>query len=254
MDGILPSFLKYKSAVDLVRVGKDCDGGYLISKQDIEASDTLIGLGISEDWSFEADFYSYKNVPVIAYDASVNKKYFLKRIIKSLPRLDKPKMLPNSIKRYLSYTDFFKNNRKHIEKFVGLNFGDSCGIDSVFKETDSSKLFLKIDIEGSEYRILDDLINNKNRITGLVIEFHDCDLHIDRIQSFVERFKIPLVHIHANNFAPTTEDTGLPLVLEMTFSKNAKLGADSILPHKFDTPNNRDDSEITLKFSDAKDE
>ena len=124
-------------------------------------------------------------------------------------------------------------------------------MDSVFKETDSSKLFLKIDIEGSEYRILDDLINNENRITGLVIEFHDCDLHIDRIQSFVERFKLPLVHIHANNFAPTTEDTGLPLVLEITFSKNAKLGADCILPHKFDTPNNGDDPEIALKFSDT---
>ena len=93
MDGFLPSFLKYKTAVDLIRVGRDYDGGYLISEQDIKASDTLIGLGIYDDWSFEADFCSYKDIPVIAYDASVSKKYFFKQIIHSLPRLDNPKIL-----------------------------------------------------------------------------------------------------------------------------------------------------------------
>ena len=124
-------------------------------------------------------------------------------------------------------------------------------MDSVFAQTDSNNLFLKIDIEGNEYRILEDLIANKEKITGLVIEFHHCDIHIGRIKSFVERFKIPLVHIHANTRGILTEDNGLPLVLEMTFSKNAKLGTDSILPHKFDMPNTKYDTEIALKFSDA---
>ena len=44
MKGILPSFLKFKSASDLVRVGRDFDGGYLISQSDIDASEYLIGM------------------------------------------------------------------------------------------------------------------------------------------------------------------------------------------------------------------
>ena len=56
MIGKLPNDFSYKSASDLVRIGRDNDGGYLVSKSDIEKSDVLIGLGINDDWSFERDF------------------------------------------------------------------------------------------------------------------------------------------------------------------------------------------------------
>lgn len=58
MQGRLPSFFSFKSANDLVRVGRDNDGGYLISQQDIDHSDLLLSLGIKDDWSFEEDFCS----------------------------------------------------------------------------------------------------------------------------------------------------------------------------------------------------
>ena len=41
MKGILPSFLRFNTASDLVRIGRDFDGGYLISKSDLDASDCL---------------------------------------------------------------------------------------------------------------------------------------------------------------------------------------------------------------------
>ena len=56
----LPSFLKYKSARNLTRLGRGNDGGYLIPKEDIERSEILISFGINDDWSFEKDFYSQK--------------------------------------------------------------------------------------------------------------------------------------------------------------------------------------------------
>jgi len=56
LNAVLPSFLAYKTADDLTRIGRDHDGGYLISLADLMASDTLIGLGINDDWSFERDF------------------------------------------------------------------------------------------------------------------------------------------------------------------------------------------------------
>jgi len=49
----LPSFLKPETSYDLVRVGKDNDGGYLAEKNSIYNSKYLISLGIFDDWSFE---------------------------------------------------------------------------------------------------------------------------------------------------------------------------------------------------------
>jgi len=38
-----------------------------------------------------------------------------------------------------------------------------------------------MDIEGGEYRILDNLIKHQDKICGIVIEFHDIDLHLEKI-------------------------------------------------------------------------
>ena len=56
----LPSFLKPFSCEDLVRVGRDYDGGYVVNLKDIQSADGLISLGISHDWSFEKQFSPIK--------------------------------------------------------------------------------------------------------------------------------------------------------------------------------------------------
>ena len=109
-------------------------------------------------------------------------------------------------------------------------------------------IFLKIDIEGGEYRILDDLLLNQKKIIGLVIEFHDCDLHIEKILKFLRSFNLTLVHIHGNNFAERDLNNDIT-VLELTFSKNPVQVSDvNILPNKLDMPNNFEKSEIILNF------
>ena len=57
-------------------------------------------------------------------------------------------------------------------------------------------LLLKIDIEGSEYRLLDEIISNQNFLSGLIIEFHDVDLNLNKINEFIENFSLSLSHIH----------------------------------------------------------
>ena len=108
MISILPKFLKCKSTLDLIRVGRDCDGGYLVSKLDIEASEVIIGIGINDDWSFEKSFSKHKNIPTFAFDGSISRMFFLKEIIKAALRIDKPYVFLNCIKTYLSYINFFK--------------------------------------------------------------------------------------------------------------------------------------------------
>ena len=78
-------------------------------------------------------------------------------------------------------------------------------------------MFLKIDIEGGEYQIIDDILRFSDRITSLVIEFHeahDRKRFCNSIKQLQTCFHI--VHIHGNNCAPRSPD-GLPDVLEITF-------------------------------------
>jgi hypothetical protein len=41
---------------NLIRLGRDWDGGYVVSKDQIEKTETLLSFGINDDWSFEIDF------------------------------------------------------------------------------------------------------------------------------------------------------------------------------------------------------
>ena len=242
MKAHLPNFFLINQATDLVRIGRDHDGGYLISQSDIDQSELLIGLGINDDWSFEKDFLNRKKISVYAYDASVNAKYFFKQIIKSAFRIDNLKLFFHWFKVFIKYKKFFsQSNVHHIQKFVGLNSESKqhCTFKDVLNETNSKNIFFKIDIEGSEYRFLKDIIANDERISGMVIELHDCDIHLIEIENFINKFRLNLVHVHANNFSPIRLDDNLPLVLELTFSKYAKFSSNYSLPHKFDMPNNR---------------
>ena len=246
----LPIFLKPKSVNDLIRVGRDNDGGYLISKSDVTQSDHIIGLGINDDWSFEEGFTKLKKVRVSAYDASVDSDFFLRQVLVSLKRL-KLRSAFRSAQKFSQYKSFFSNGNTHISKFVtDFSLGQYISIDAVFKSAIYFKnIFLKIDIEGFEYRILESIIENSHRITGLVIEFHDCDLHIDRIEQFVSRLPLQLVHVHANNYGLVNANH-FPLVLEITFSKHASPDNDNVdtLPHPLDMPNNPEAKEIKIMF------
>ena len=247
MKAKLPSSFSFKSAIDLIRIGRDCDGGYLVSQSDIKKSYLLIGLGISSDWSFEEDFLSKKEVSLYAYDASISEKYFLSSFLRSFIKLRRRSYA--QLKVFLNYRRFFsQKNVHHIEKFVGLNIADEshCTFLDAINKTNHKNIFLKIDIEGSEYRFLDDLVAHAERISGLVIELHDCDIHLKKIEKFINDFGLKLVHIHANNCGPITLDDCLPITLELTFSKYAKTSDSTHLPHKLDMPNNRKEPEIEL--------
>lgn len=250
MQGMLPNFFSFDQATDLIRLGGSHDGGYLVSKPDVMKSNYLISLGIADDWRFEEDFLAIKPVYIRAYDASISATYFLKRTFQSLWALSRK--TPRRAKVFLKYNVFFsKKNVKHIKLFVGAHAEEKsyCSLASVLEATEKMSVFLKIDIEGDEYGILDQIIASQSKITGLVIEFHDCQDHLTRIEAFIDQFKLRLVHIHANNCAEIDATTGLPSVLELTFSRHAATETSAILPHPLDQPNDPKKEEILLAFN-----
>ena len=76
-------------------------------------------------------------------------------------------------------------------------------------------IFLKIDIEGDEYQILNHIKRNSKNLIFLIIEFHDVHKNLKKIEKFLKKFDLKIIHIHANNFEGTSRDN-MPKVLELS--------------------------------------
>jgi len=100
-------------------------------------------------------------------------------------------------------------------------YSSDITFDEVILRAKSKKILMKIDIEGNEYRIIDSIVRHADKITFLVIEFHETfpyrPVFISAIKKLQKKFKI--VHFHANNFGGYAED-GLPETPEITFISN----------------------------------
>ena len=79
---MLPKEFKPDALFDLLRVGKNNDGGYLICKKSLEESKFLLSFGISDDFSFEENFKKINNIKIILLILQC--LIFLKKIIKNL--------------------------------------------------------------------------------------------------------------------------------------------------------------------------
>jgi hypothetical protein len=250
---ILPLFLRPMKGGELIRVGRDNDGGYLVDKRSIISTEFLLSFGIYDDWSFEKDFKSFADVPVVAFDASVGQSFFLKKLRVALSRGSRKSVY--WFRTCIDYFRFFKGENKHIKKFIGNDAKDHhVSISTIAKKIVPSHIknfFFKIDIEGSEYQVLDQLVAMSDRITGLVIEFHDVDTHIDKIESFVNKFPLSLCHMHCNNYAPLPESLTPPSI-EATFTKfNLDKDYVEYLPNPKDQPNKKGEEDYSITFRDS---
>ncbi len=211
----------------LTRVGPDYDGGYILNNALIKNIETLITFGLSDEWDFEKDLLKKKpEISIYAFDHTVNNLFWINRLKKDiihfflLKKLRFKKIL--NIFKYLDYISFFDNKKRfHIQKKIGITNEDydvNFIINNLLK--DKKKILLKIDIEGDEFNILDQILKNENLLDGLLIEFHDINQNnnLSKINNFLQNLKyLKLIHIHANNYAPPDKN-GDPTVIEMTFT------------------------------------
>lgn len=217
---VMPLILQPFECKDIIRLGKDHDGGYLVNRADVEKSTKLITFGISDDWSFEYEFTKIKDCPVIGYDGSV---------IEDIP--------------------FFSGKNKLVKQNVG---GDILLSDIL--EPNDTNVFLKCDIEGAEYNLLIDIIQNSHLLSGIAIEFHDLSNYVmfNQLTAFIAKIGQKLVHAHPNNwrYAKITEDLFAPDVLEMAFTSSSNIAFNPrlSLPHPLDMPNNPDDDNFVVIF------
>lgn len=247
---VLPSEFNYYGVKDLTRLGDPHDGGYLVRICDVKSSNHLLSFGIETDWSFEKDFIKIKNTCIDAYDGTTCFNLFFYNFIYFTYKKKPIKALSKLI-GYFEFKRFFSGSKKFHKNFIG-NFKNKNYIDlnKILKDIEKSNIFLKMDIEGSEYRCLDILLKFQEKFSSIVIEFHDVDCNLKKIHKFINQMNLNIVHIHINNYTPLTNNN-IPQTIEVTFSKN-KIDNDSFakLPHKLDSPNNPSKSDYKLIFED----
>ena len=250
---VLPEWLRPCKVEKLIRLGRDNDGGYLIDFANLVDTDLVLSFGVYDDWSFEEQFRSFRNVPILAFDRSISGQHFFRRILNALRFPDHPSMALERYLKYRSYKRFFVGDVRHVSKMVSqIDDDDYISVEQIIKEYElfryKKKIFVKCDIEGNEYRIMDALLSSADLWSGIALEFHNVDLHFDQVASFVRRLPLRLCHVHSNNFGPLLAK-GVPSAIECSFTSGPTLPSGDIrLPHELDQPNDPAKPDYQIAF------
>lgn len=165
----------------IFRFGSIGDGGYYLRTETITKSQILFSGGISSNLEFEYDMFRFnKNMEIVMVDPTVSG---LKLMFKGLARLffkkpDKIRYLFNALifnylvrQKRCSHLKLWLKKPERIFKLIG----------------NKDKILLKLDIEGGEYDFLNEITENLNRFSGLVLEFHDVHLHHQIVYGFIKK-------------------------------------------------------------------
>jgi len=258
---------------ELVRIGDRNDGGYVIPRLCLALTSTLVSLGLGHNWSFDDEFAAASHAYVIGVDGSVTTWSFVRRALqkfrhgvghlltlhprKARARLRRAMDLVRWARRFHARSD--AHGRIH-QRLVSSRAGDEfISVAAVLGDRDqrNGSLFLKMDIEGSEYEVLGDIVERAASFNGLAIEFHDLDAKADAFTTGVRALQkeFVIVHAHANNNGGFIRGTTLPRTLELTFLNRTLLHqvtVRAVMPRYpiagLDAPNSARRPELPLDF------
>jgi hypothetical protein len=218
---LLASLRPVRTNHDLIRIGGQGDGGYLVPN-DLEHISACFSPGVAKVADFELDLAN-RGIKCFLADHSV----------------DVPPI----------HHDLFDFEKKHLGPTE----------DSVFttleswvarKAPNQTDFILQMDIEGAEYAvILDTSSETLRKFRILVIEFHELDAIRDKFgfrlanlafRKILKDFEV--VHIHPNNYSKPIvyKDYQIPPALEFTFLRKDRIATRQRtfdFPHALDRTN-----------------
>jgi hypothetical protein len=222
-----PSVLTvFKSPFSKVRLGKDFDGGYVITEIPNINYTILLAGGIQTDISFEEDFIKkYPNSKCFAFDGTIN----------NLPK-------DNTNITFIKKNIGFENNNQ-VSNLHDLIDNNEC-------------IFVKMDIEGGEIPWIKSLNDDQmNKFAQIVMEFHFpfSDKEIDVFDKINKNHY--LIHFHGNNACGIRrhKKIQIPKVFECTylhkkyFTNIPELNTDPI-PSILDMKNIEKNDEIYIDY------
>ena len=250
-------FLRPVIVEEICRVGNLSDGGYVLTRSAIEKSKVLLSLGLGENWSFEKAFTEInKFASIDVYDHTVSFRFFVVKVIKGIVKFllfkEKFSNVLARAKRLKDYFLFWIMNSRN--KHHRIRIGEASLSAALSRYKNSNLIGLKVDIEGSEWEILNLIAGNKDRFQFLLIEIHDFDNHVDQLRDFLREMsgQFVLAHLHANNFE-ILGNNRFPKVFEITLlrSHGTSISVDyrSELPIPgLDVPNAKNRQDFLIKF------
>lgn len=196
----LPDTLDYliPTDVEMIRLGNNTDGGYVIPKVALEKSDALLSFGLGENWTFDEDWHKLKPTDAIhLYDGEKAKMGFGQLAPEKVWNRFEP------IDLVKAYENFWQGNRRHWVENIGNQRGWTP-FPVALSRLNSGNVFLKMDIEGGEYPMLPDMLGNAKYITGIAAELHGVNGNRAAFENFVRAMltEYDIVHIHANVTLP----------------------------------------------------
>jgi hypothetical protein len=208
----------YNTGIDLIRLGGDSDGGYLVPN-DLSGVANCFSPGVDVNSTFEMDC-AEMGMEVYLADASVES-----------PPVNHPKF--HFTRNYVG--GFSRPGFHDFTEWVGENVADG------------SDLMLQMDIEGCEYEVLSSIPTSlMSRFRIMVIEFHSLERILER-SAYELLFPIfkkisqnhVCVHIHPNNYHDVRSSHGIeiPRLAEFTFLRRDRVQAlspASVFPHPLD--------------------
>lgn len=222
---IVTDFRAAIAPVDLIRIGGEGDGGYLVP-DDLDGIGHCFSPGVSVTADFEEHIARRYGIRSFLADASVERPPFENPLFE----FDRKFLGARCDETFTT-----------LGRWVADKLGDARG-----------DLLLQMDIEGAEFDVLiesDAALLRRFRI--MVIEFHD-------MERMFERHSLPLmralfaklhrdfaiVHMHANNCCGIARcrDIEVPRIFEVTYLRRDRLagtgtGGALALPHPLDRPN-----------------
>lgn len=250
-----PSLIAPSSCLELIRLGRNKDGGYVLPSICLSASKYLLSAGIYTDWSFEDHFIASSQL--VAYllvdpTTSVKSLFSLTSDMIQSPQYSvRSKLLQSAHFLYnlfrvpimrARYRNFFVES--YLSPFDSVDIGDACqtisipqcldmlGVDCTSNIHEPS-VFLKLDIEGSEYDIIDDIVLYSRFFSGIALEVHDLDVRSHDFSALMKSLLAAgfiVAHCHPNNAGGVILGTNLPRLLEITLINRQLVCADSIYP------------------------
>ncbi len=225
LEKFISRFREKYVACELLRIGGDGDGGYLVPNN-LKDISHCYSPGVSFVASFEKELADRYDIKSYMVDASVDKAPISGYNFEFLPK----------------YLGTFTN-----DKFITLAdwLSDTSGCDETGK-------ILQMDIEGSEYDVL--ILEDAKTLASfstIIIEFHSLEKLFDKnflrmVSSIFEKIykHFSICHVHPNNCCGIAELDGfiVPRTMEVTFIRNdyiekCSTNKEIILPHILDRKN-----------------
>jgi hypothetical protein len=217
----MENFTVYQCPHPKFRVGRNNDGGYVIASLPGHYDLCLAG-GVLDDISFEEHFVTIYPVDCYAFDGTVDTIA-------------------------TKHVNFVKKNLAAETTETTTNLQEYM--------VDASNIFLKLDIEGHEFRVLPALIKNGDihKVKQLVLEIHTpadiqlaphyyhglADITNETMFSMMKELSVThtIVHFHANNAPPMQRIHGVdvPHVFELTLIRNDYVAQRRLNPDPFPT-------------------